>query len=61
MVQNFKIADTLEKRKDKVKKLINILNRRCHEKTSYVSYYAFFTLLHKWIDIGRMHRLEKLQ
>ncbi len=24
--------------------------RRCHEKTSYVSNYAFFTLMHKWVD-----------
>ncbi len=36
-------------------------NRRCHEKTSYVSNYAFFTLLHKWGDRGQTHRLEKLQ
>ncbi len=35
--------------------------RRCHEKTSYVSNYAFFTLLHKSGDRGQMHRLEKLQ
>ncbi len=33
--------------------------RRCHEKTSYVSNYAFFTLLHEWVDRGQAHRLEK--
>ncbi len=36
-------------------------NRRCHEKTSYVSNYAFFTLLHKWVDRGQTRCLEKLQ
>ncbi len=35
--------------------------RRCHEKTSYVSNYAFFTLLYKWVDRGQRHRFEKLQ
>ncbi len=35
--------------------------RRCHEKTSYVSNYAFLTLLHKWVDRRQMHRSEKLQ
>ncbi len=34
--------------------------RRCYEKTSYVSNYAFFTSLYKWVDRGQMHRLEKL-
>ncbi len=33
--------------------------RRCHEKT-YVSNYAFITLLHEWVDRGQMHQLEKL-
>ncbi len=37
------------------------LYRRCHEKISYVSNYAFFTLLHKWVDRGQMYRFEKLQ
>ncbi len=39
-----------------------ILNeyRHHHEKTSYVSNYAFFTLLHEWVDRGQTHRLEKL-
>ncbi len=36
-------------------------SRRCHEKTSYVSNYAFFTLLYKWGDRGQTHQLEKLQ
>ncbi len=35
--------------------------RRCHEKTFYVSNYAFFTSLHKWGDRGHMRRLEKVQ
>ncbi len=35
--------------------------RRCHEKTSYVSNYAFFTLLHKWVDRRQTHHFEKLQ
>ncbi len=26
---------------------------RCHKKTSYVSNYAFFILLHKWVDRGK--------
>ncbi len=37
--------------------------RRCcrrHEKTSYVSNYAFITLLYEWVDRGQMHQLEKL-
>ncbi len=33
----------------------------CHEKTSYVSNYAFFTLLHKWVNRGQIHHFEKLQ
>ncbi len=37
------------------------LTYRRHEKTSYVSNYMFFTLLHEWIDIGQTHQLEKLQ
>ncbi len=36
-------------------------NVLCHEKTSHVSNYAFFTLLHKWVDKGQTHRLGKLQ
>ncbi len=36
------------------------LFRRCRKKTSYVSIYAFFTLLHEWVDKGQTHRLEKL-
>ncbi len=35
--------------------------RRRHEKTSYVLNYAFFTLLHKWVDRGQTHHYEKLQ
>ncbi len=35
--------------------------RHCHKKTSYVSNYAFFTLLHKWVDRGQTHHFEKLQ
>ncbi len=35
--------------------------RRRHEKTSYVSNYAFFTVLHKWGDRGQTQRLEELQ
>ncbi len=35
--------------------------RRCHEKTSYVLNYAFFTLMHKWVDRGQIHHFEKLQ
>ncbi len=31
---------------------------RCHEKTSYVSNYAFITLLHEWVDRRQMHQLE---
>ncbi len=34
---------------------------RCHEKTSYVSNYAFFTLMYKWVDIGQIHHFEQLQ
>ncbi len=34
--------------------------RRCHEKTSYVSNYAFITLLHEWVNRGQMLQLEKL-
>ncbi len=44
----------------KTYKLMQTAYRRCHEKTSYVSNYAFFTLLHKWIDRTKTHRLEKL-
>ncbi len=33
--------------------------RRRRYKTSYVSNYAFFTLLHKSVDRGQMHRFEK--
>ncbi len=40
---------------------IIILYRRCHEKTSYMSNYVFFTLLHEWNDRGQTHRIEKLQ
>ncbi len=36
-------------------------HRRCYEKISYVSNYAFFTLLHKWVDRGQMYRFEELQ
>ncbi len=39
----------------------NLIYRRCHEKTSYVSNYVFFTLLHKWVDRGQMHHFEELQ
>ncbi len=46
---------------DNLKKWKSAPYRRRHEKTSYVSNYAFFTLLHKWIDRGQMHQLEKLQ
>ncbi len=35
--------------------------RRCPEKTSYVSNYACFTLLHKWGYRGQTNRLERLQ
>ncbi len=35
--------------------------RRYHVKTSYVSNYAFFTLLHKWVHRGQTHYFEKLQ
>ncbi len=35
--------------------------RRCHEKTSYVLNYAFFTLQHKWVQRGQTHHFEKLQ
>ncbi len=35
--------------------------RRCQEKTSYVSNYALFTLMHKWVDRGQIHHFEKLQ
>ncbi len=31
------------------------------EKTSYASNYAFFTLMHKWVDRGQIHHFEKLQ
>ncbi len=37
------------------------LYRRCHEKTSYVLNYAFFTLLHKWVFRGQTCHFEKLQ
>ncbi len=40
--------------------LFKISNRRCHEKTSYVSNYVFFTLLYEWVDKGQTHQLEKL-
>ncbi len=33
--------------------------RCCHEKTSYVSNYAFITSLHEWVDRWQMHQLEK--
>ncbi len=36
-------------------------HRRCHEKTSYVSNYTFFTLMHKRVDRGQTHHFEKLQ
>ncbi len=39
----------------------NFTYRRCHEKTSYVSNYAFFTLMHKWVDREEIHHFEKLQ
>ncbi len=35
--------------------------RRCHEKTSYVSNDAFFTVMHKWVNRGQTHHFEKLQ
>ncbi len=35
--------------------------RRRHKKTSYISNYAFSTLLHKWVDRGQTHNFEKLQ
>ncbi len=44
----------------KLPKILKHFENR-HEKTSYVSNYAFFTLLHKWADRGQTHRLEKLQ
>ncbi len=31
-----------------------------HEKT-YMLNYAFFSLLHKWVDTGQTHHFEKLQ
>ncbi len=31
-----------------------------HKKSSYVSNYMFFTLLHEWVDRGQTHQLEKL-
>ncbi len=34
---------------------------RCHEKTSYVSNYAFFSLMHKWVDRRQINHFEKLQ
>ncbi len=34
--------------------------RQCHEKTSYVSNYAFITSLHEWVDRRQTHQLEKL-
>ncbi len=40
---------------------IDLSYRRCHEKTSYVSNYAFSPLMHKWVDRGRTHHFEKLQ
>ncbi len=30
------------------------------QKKTYVSNYAFVTLLHEWIDRGQTHQLEKL-
>ncbi len=38
---------------------VEMPNRRCREKTSYVSNYAFFTLLHEWVDRGQTDRLQK--
>ncbi len=38
---------------------IKVRYRRCYKKTSYVSNYAFFTLLHKWVDRGQMRRFQK--
>ncbi len=32
-----------------------LVHRRCHEKTSYVPDYAFFTLLHEWVGRGQTH------
>ncbi len=42
-------------------KYIRTYRCRRHKKISYVSNYAFFTLLYKWINRGQTHRLEKLQ
>ncbi len=39
----------------------HLLYRYCHEKTSYMSNYAFFILMHKWIDRGQIHHFEKFQ
>ncbi len=41
--------------------LKHVSHRLCYEKTSYVSNYAFFTLMHKWADRGLTHHFEKLQ
>ncbi len=43
----------------KLKKIVAY--RRCHEKTSYVSNYAFFTLLYKWTNRGQTHCFENFQ
>ncbi len=43
-----------------VRSQLEFASRRCHKKNSYVSNYAFITLLHEWVDIGQMHQLEKL-
>ncbi len=40
---------------------VTVAYRRCHEKTSYVSNYAVFTLLRKRVDRGQTHHFEKLQ
>ncbi len=41
---------------------IENINTYCrhHEKTSYMSNYALFTLLHKWVGRRQTLRLEKL-
>ncbi len=40
---------------------LTVIYRHCHEKTSSVSNYAFFTLMHKWVSRGQIHHFEKLQ
>ncbi len=40
-------------------KLDETIYRHCHEKTSHVSHYAFITLLHEWVDRGRMHQPKR--